>query len=294
MNPDYNESLKYLTRYFFFKIMPERFYIYALKYKYKKTYKRILNLKNPLRLSEKLQWLKLYDNTDEKTFFADKLKAKKYIQENIPGLKTAKLYQSALSFNETDFGKLPLSFLLKTNHAWKTNTYIRNKNKITQKEMSLYEKNYNKVLKINYAYWSYYELHYKNIKPQIFAEELLDKDICNISNYEVYCFNGKPEFILYRKAKEYFEQQIYSITGERLNFDIEYKSLNEIEKPQNLKITVEFAETLCRNFKFVRVDFFESNNEIYFGEMTFTPYSGFIKFIPDSFDLFYGNKLNIK
>ncbi len=295
MYPDYNESFKYNLRYHILKFIPSPLYKYILVYKYKKQLKISPDFDYPLKLTEKIQWLKLNDKSNKKTFFADKLWIKKYIQNNLSALKFAKVYQTGYSFEDLDFENLPEKFVIKTNHAWKTNTYIFDKTNISAFKMKLLKKHYNKVLKIDYAYWSYYELHYKNIKPQIYAEELLinNNEPEILSDYEIYCFNGNPEFILYRQYTNEFEQSIYNTNWEKLNFSIEYGHKTKKESPAFLNKMVNYSKTLSKEFKFVRVDFFEVNNDIYFGEMTFTPYSGFIKFIPDIYDLYYGHKLII-
>ncbi len=293
--PDYCKSFKYNLRYNILKLMPNCFHIHIIKYKYEKFFKRTLNSKFPIRLSEKLQLMKLYDNSPQKTLFADKLQVKEYIKNNLPELKFAKVFQSADFFEELDFKKLPESFLLKTTPACPTNTFIANKNKIDTHEMKYLKKSYNKVLKINYAYWSYYEMHYKNIKPRIFAEEALINKEYNLPvlpNYEVYCFNGKPEFIIYRVFLNGMLQSPYNTLWEKLDFNIAYESKITKEKPIFLAEMLDYCKILAKNFIFVRIDFFEKNNELFFGEMTFTPFSGFIKFIPDIFDFYYGNKIN--
>lgn len=293
MYRDYNKSFKYNSRYNMFKLIPSWFNKYFLFYKYRKTYGKNLNLKRPLTLSEKLQWIKLNDDNIEKKFFSDKLNAKEYVKGNFPTLKCAKVYQTGSKFEDLDFSSLPEKFIIKTNHAWKTNTFILNKNDLSEKELELFKKAYNKVLKINYAYWSYYELQYKNIIPKIYAEEILiDGDkIQIIPNYEVYCFNGTPEFILYRNKQ--LKQGIYNTKWEKLDFSIEYKSKADKERPIFLEEMINYSKKLSEKFNFVRIDFFEANNEIYFGEMTFTPYSGFIKYTPDIYDLYYGQKLKL-
>lgn len=294
MKTDY-ERFKYILRYFLFKIIPPQFYQYIIGLKYRRTFHRIANLKFPTRLSEKIQWLKLYDNSIEKTLCSDKLAVKNYISKVLPNLKFAKVYQEASSFNELNFELLPDSFMLKTNHAWKTNIYVDDKKKLTKEILKNYKKYYNWVLKINYAYWSYYELQYKNIAPKVYAEELIGnfEEADKVFNYEIYCFNGIPEFILYRNCDIIYKQYIYDTEWNRLNFDISYGNSEKNSKPQKLKEMIYYSKILSKNIKFVRIDFMEFYDEIYFCEMTFTPFSGFIEFKPDIFDLYYGNKLKL-
>ncbi len=271
------------------------FFFIILKIKYKKTLNKRLDFKNLQRLSEKIQWIKLHGITDKKILLSDKIIVKEYISKCLPDLQFAKIYQSVNCFKELNFQKLPEKFILKTNHAWKTNIIINNKTSLTNEDYIIIENFYKKVLKINYAYWSYYELQYKDIKPQIFAEELLDNDD-NIKDYEVWCFNGKPEFVSYRYLKilndyKKYEQYFFNSKWEPVDFYICYKGEENPELSINKDKIINYAKILSEGIDFVRVDFMEINNELYFGEMTFTPYSGFLNFTPDYYDEIYGRKL---
>ncbi len=294
MNLDYKKA-KYVFRYICFRLVPPFLYSFILKVKYKNEFKQKLNLKSAQKLSEKIQYLKLNNKNIKKTLLSDKLKAKEYIKTNLPELKFAKVYQSASKFEELDLNILPSSFILKTNHAWKTNTFIKDKNKLTEKELKELKNYYNWVLNINYAYWSFYELQYKEITAKVYAEEILDTydTAMLIPNYEIFCFNGKAKFILLRNANEYFQQYIYDTNWKRLNFDISYGNDGENPKPKFLEKIIYYAEFLSKDIDFVRVDFMTLNEEPYFCEMTFTPNSGFIKFNPPEFDLYYGKELII-
>jgi len=291
-------TTKYYIRYCFFRLLPKFLFKYIIHYKYKKTFNLDINFKRPELLSEKVQWLKLYENNKDKTYLADKLLVKNYIEKTIPELKFARVYQSANSFQELDFEKLPSEFILKTNHAWKTNVIIYDKNKITYKDLSKLKKYYNKMLHINYAFWSYYEMHYKDIKPQVYAEELI-KDFYNIKYYEVWCINGNPEFFTYKFLSENEEgmnikQYFFDTNLKPTKFYIECRCTEEIQIPQFATKVIEYAKRLSKNINFVRVDFMESNNELYFCELTFTPYSGFFQFYPQCYDLIFGLKLSLK
>lgn len=288
---------KYYTRYLFFKLIPKFLFKYVIKYKYKKIFNLDINLKKPELLSEKVQWLKLYGKHNNKSFLADKIQVKKYIEKTIPELKFAKIYQYATSFEELNFEKLPLEFILKTNHSWKTNVIIYNKNDITEEDKKRLKKYYNKMLKINYAFWSYYEMHYSDIKPKVYAEELI-KDFYNIKYYEVWCINGIPEFFSYKflskdadgmNIKQYF----FDSNLKQTKFYIDCQNTDKIEVPKFSKRVIEYAKQLSKDIDFVRIDFMESNNELYFCELTFTPYSGFFEFYPRCYDLIFGQKLKL-
>ncbi len=149
---DYKD-FKVRCRYYIQKFAPVIFYPFFLKYFYKKDMGKELDLKNPLSLSEKLNYLKLYDTSPLKTMLSDKLLAKEYIKINLPELNVAKVYQEASNFEEIDFSKCPETFLIKTNHACKTGILINSKKELTQKKYRKYKNYYKKVMSINYAYW---------------------------------------------------------------------------------------------------------------------------------------------
>jgi len=301
---DYFDKL-YNLRYYFFKNLPEVFYPCILKYYYAQRFSRKLNLKSPKRFSEKILWSILYDKNQMKTILSDRLKAKEYVVKLLPSLKTAKVYQVCSSFESLDFSKCPESFVIKTNHAWKSHVYIENKNKITAEDYEQYKKYYKKVLGINYAYWGTPELQYKNIEPQIYTEEFLGtkNETSIIKEYEVYCFNGKPEFINYSisgsgapdvsKKSDSLFSSMFDCNWKKADFFIRFDSNIKSPDSKNKDLILYYAEKLSYEFKFVRIDFFEFGGELYFGEFTFSPYSGFIKFCPDKYDLFYGEKIVI-
>lgn len=294
-------ELRYKLRYFLFKCSPVFLYSHILNTKYYKVFSKKLNFKNPQKLTEKIQWLKLYEHNKTKAILADKLESKKYAKKLIPELNITKVYAQADSFKDINFNNLPNTFILKTNHAWKTNIII-DKSKLTPEKYKEYYDYYKQVLKINYAYWSYFEMQYKDIKPQIFAEEYIDTDMKKspIIEYEVYCINGKTEFVRvsYSFIDKYNEEccaaKIFDRNCNEFNFKILFSYLKTDNiNPQNIDKVVQYADILAKDLNFVRIDFMETNNKIYFLEMTFTPYSGFIEFAPEKYDYIYGKKLII-
>lgn len=299
----YNDykGFKIWSRYYIQKFCPPFLYPILLNYFYRKTFQKNINLKHPKTFSEKLNYLKIKDVTKQKTELTDKLFAKKYIQQNFPELKTAKLYQVCSTFEEINFSLLPKTFLIKTNHACKTGILIEDKDKITDEEYNRYKNYFKKVLKINYAFWGTLELQYKDIKPMIYVEEYLQsKTSPTFLEYEVYCFNGNPMFI-----------QCHNFNGKHINnfeFGVSFFNTNwdeagfslicKRDKPcspshLNRKKILEFAKKLSKDFKFARVDIFEINKKLYFGEITFTPFTGDIKFCPEEYDLTFGEMLLI-
>lgn len=279
-------NLKYLL---FF--LPDKSY---LKLYYYLSFKKKLNLDNPQTFNEKLQWLKLNDRKDIYTTMVDKYEAKSYIA-NIIGEKyiipTLGIYNN---FNEIDFNKLPNQFVIKTTHDSGGIVICKNK-KLFDKESA--KKKINKSLKRNF-YLVGREWPYKNVKPRIIVEKyMVDESGIELKDYKIFCFNGKAEYVEvdFNRAIEH-KLNTYDFDWNPLNFGD--KSKNDyganIEKPRKLKEMKKIAEELSKNMAFLRVDFYSINDNIYIGELTLYPGSGFIRFNPKSVDLKYGKLLNIE
>lgn len=266
--------------------------------------KKSLDLKNPKTFSEKLQYIKLYEQNPLKKQLSDKLKAKEWVKNLIPEIQLPEIYTCAEQFSNLDFNKCPSSFVLKTNHSCKTNMLIKNKNELLTTDFKRTKKYYDKTLKKNYAYITGLELQYSDIKPKVYAEEFL----CNklgmynfeLSEYEVFCFNGVPEFISFvstHKTKDgemISPQCLLNTDMKPADFTFPLSKINyKIPKDKVACTILEYAKILSKDFNFVRCDFMVCDDVVYFCEMTFNPYSGMVIFYPDEYDLFYGNKFKL-
>lgn len=290
------KGFKIWARYYIEKLLPKIFYTLFVKYAFFRDIHKLINLSQPKTFSDKLNYLKLYDNSEQKTLWSDKLWAKEYINKNIPDLKTAKVYQSAFSFEKLDFSLCPETFMIKTNHACKTGILVRNKNELSETDYKKYKQYYDKVLKINYAYWGTFELQYKDIVPKVYTEEYWENPNSEIllEEYEVWCFNGNPEFIKYVSQTSWNLNVTYLDTDwKKSKYDVLYRYFDVIPDDYNKKKILEYSKYISKDFKFARVDFFEVNKELYFGEVTFTPYSGHVAFVPKEYDEILGQKLII-
>lgn len=277
MNPDKYES--------------ELAKIYALK-----MGKR-LNLKNPLTFTEKIQWLKLNDATPLKTTLTDKYMVREWICEKIGEQYLIPILGVWDSFDEIDLNSLPKSFVLKTNHGSGWNVIIKNKEMADWKQI---KNKFDNWMSLNFAFIAGFQMQYLNIKPKIIAEEYIENGKDNLYDYKIYCFNGKPEYIQVvgnrnsdtHKGKESF----YNIHWLKQPFTSGVNPPYEMEKPKpdNLDEMLSIAQKLSQDFIFVRVDLYKlDNGEIKFGEMTFTPNSGFNKWTPQKMDMLLGEKINI-
>ncbi|NLD46827.1 MAG: hypothetical protein GX660_06460 [Clostridiaceae bacterium] len=279
------------------------------KYYYKKVTNRKLNLKNPQDYNEKVQWLKIYSDTSSWTMLADKYKVRRYVEEC--GLEhiLVDLYGVWGKAEEIDFSVLPNSFILKTNNGCGTNVLVYDKRTIDENRIKDLLKNW---LKVRDSLISF-QPHMWNIERKIIAEELLfdgynEALSSSIIDYKFFCFHGEPEILkVYydRKNKvggsNFKESKVTKRTqpfdlGWRLRPEIvrdpEMIDLaHQIPKPKCLSEMIKICRILSKPFPQVRVDLYEVNNKVYFGELTFTP--GAMDYFTHDFYLKMGAKIDL-
>ena len=254
-----------------------------------------LNLENPVTFNEKLQWLKLYDRKPEYTKMVDKYEAKKYVADIIGEEYIIPTLGVWDKFEDIDFTKLPNQFVLKPTHASGNVFICKNKDEIDYKKL---KKTVQKWLKRNY-YLVHREWPYKNVKPRIIAEEYMEDQIGELIDYKVYAFNGQCDYVMVcfdrikGETKFIYYDRNWNIKKEFSKDGIKYGDTIKIEKPKNLDKMFEFAEILSKNIPFIRVDFYESNGNLYFGELTFFPGAGFEEFTPEEWDYKIGDMLEL-
>lgn len=274
------------------KLIPKIFYPYLLKRWYKINTGKTLDLKHPKTFNEKIQWLKLYDSTPLKTKLADKYLVRNWVKEKIGEEYLIPLLGVWKKFDDIDFDKLPNQFVLKTNHGSGMNIIVKDKSKFDKKDA---KQKFDKWLKINYAFKFGFELHYKNIKPLIIAEKYLENINGETKDYKFLCFDGEPKCI-WVDSDRYSEHKrnVFDLNWneQKITFH-NYEQAKFIEKPVNLEKMTELSKILSEGFKHVRVDFYEVNNKVYFGEVTFTSSSGIEKISPHEFDLELGNLIHL-
>lgn len=263
-----------------------------LKAKYDVLMGKKLRLKKPKDFNEKLQWLKLNDRNPQYTLMVDKYEVKKYIENKIGKKYIIDTLGVWKNFNDINFDSLPNQFVLKCTHDSGGVVICTNKKKF---DIDDAKKTINKSLNINY-YYNSREWPYKNVKPRIIAEKyIVDENENELKDYKFFCFNGKVKFF-----KVDFDRFInhhanyYDIELNLLPFG-EKDYLPDIEKkniwPDNIKEMIDLAEKLAEDITFVRVDFYNVNGKIYFGELTFYPAAGFGMFEPDEWDEKIGDML---
>lgn len=273
--------------------MPDEMYL-KLIFKAKMGYK--LNLKNPQTFNEKIQWLKLNDRKTEYTRMVDKYEAKKLVGNKIGNEYIIKNIGIWNSFDEIDFSKLPDKFVLKCTHDSGGLVICRNKELLDKEKV---KNKLEKSLMKNY-YKMGREWPYKNVKPRIIAEEYMeDKKQKTLRDYKFYCFSGCPKYLYISEGLE--DHSTAKISFYDLEFNDapfkrnDYKTFDvRPEKPKNYEKMIELSRVLSNGFSFLRVDFYEINDKIYFGELTFSPCSGFMPFNPKEYDKVLGSYIDLK
>jgi hypothetical protein len=257
-----------------------------------------LNIKSPKTFNEKIQWLKLYDNIPLKAQLTDKLLSKNWVSNKIGDEYIKPTLWSGDNFQDIPFDELPNSFIIKTNHGCKWNYTIKNKTKFLEvpRLQDIVKRKFDSWLIASYWTHSGLELQYKTIKPLIIIEPLLHDDNQKFpTEYEVFCFNGTPK--IYQKVPCSVPRTpiVYNEKFEISDITFDYSDVKSEEPADDiLKEVARLSKILAENFKLVRVDWLLANNKIYFNEMTFTPHSGFFKFLNPDDNLVLGNMLSLK
>lgn len=265
-----------------------------LKIQYYYRLNKKLNLNQPKTFNEKLQWLKLYDKNELYTKMVDKYECKEYVT-NIIGkdyiIPTLGVYNS---FEEINFKKLPNQFVIKCTHDSGGLVICKNKKEL---DINKSKKKINKSLKRNFYNYAK-EWPYKNVKPRIITEKYMeDKNNNGLTDYKVMCFNGVPKMIF--TCTERYDESGLKVTffdndWNKLPFERHYPASEKIiEKPHNLKKMLELSKKLSKNIPFVRIDWYEINNKLYFGELTFFPGAGYEEFTPEEWDYKLGDMIRL-
>jgi len=291
-----------LYEYDFIMNLPPKDWEKYLKKTYEIKLKKPLNLKNPKSYTEKIQWLKLYDNLPVKTDLTDKFKVREFVENKIGKEYLKPLLQVCNNFDEVDFHYLPETFVLKCNHGCKWQFIIKNKKAYLENEFLFKYTKRNLDIMIQKCYFGFgnFETQYINIEPKLLVEEYLtdtDRDkIEPAKEIEVLCFNGEPKITETHRGLDAAEISVYD---ENFNpVDLKYTSATKLlNEPVDttIKQAVELSKILAKDFKLVRVDWMIYKDKLYFNELTFTPRAGFIIFPKgyEHWDKYLGKMINI-
>lgn len=273
--------------------MPDALY---LKLCYRAVFHKKLDLKNPKTYNEKLQWMKLYDRNPLYRTLVDKFAVREYVARNVGQEYLIPMVGGPWnSPEEIDFARLPDQFVLKCNHGSTTNILCKDKSKL---DIAQTKAKLRKWLNTSW-YWYGREWPYKDLKPCIYAEKYMeDAQDKELRDYKFFCFDGKPEFVLVSTDRSDSSKQT---RGDY--FDMDYQHLPFHKKHPNADVTPakprdfekmkELAARMSADLPAVRIDLYDVNGRIYFGEYTFFSASGFGPFYPDEWDRKVGDYISI-
>lgn len=267
-----------------------------LRVKYFLMTGKVLHLRHPKRFTEKMQWLKLYNRKPEYTIMVDKIAVKEYVANKIGRqyiIPTIEVWENVEDIN---FEMLPSKFVLKTSNGGGSNGVVLCKDKRTLDRRKIVEK-LGMALQSD-IYKSYREWPYKDVPPRIFAERVVEMpDDADLPDYKFFCFNGKPYYC-----------QVISNRAEKMSIDFfdkdwHHQSFREPKeypfaavsptKPKNYEEMWRLATILAEGIPFVRIDFYDTGDAVYFGEITFFPTSGMQVFEPRRWDEIFGSFINL-
>lgn len=267
--------------------------------RYEKLFGRKLDLENPKTLTEKLQWLKLNERNDFHTLCADKLRVRDYYSENFGDEYLVPLLFKTDNWREITKDNIPdVPCVLKANTGCGTYKIIFDK---TNVDWELLRNQCRLWIERNHYYRSQ-EWQYKNIKPAFIVEKLLlTKDGKLPNDYKLHFINGKLEFIhcnIDRGDMDY--KNFYDSNWNPVNFtwlkkevSSDYVRNNDVQRPATLDKMIEIGSEIAKQFKYVRVDFYDVDGKLYYGEITLYHGSGLNVFSPQERDLYYGNLLSL-
>ncbi len=273
-------------------IIPDRLYIES---RFRTMVGYPLDLNNPRTFNEKVQWYKLYYRNPLMTTCADKYLVKSYVRECGLGYLVTPVIGVWDKPEDIEFNKLPDECFIKCNHN--SNGAIHWRREMIGEKQSTIGK-LNKLLKKN-GYKANREWAYKNIKPVIFAEEMIESSESDpLSDWNVFCFNGKPQLILYNIGMVNSKGE-HSDRAYRAAFDTQFNYLNvetameripegKVDKPVFWEKMLEYASILSKPFPEVRVDFFSTGNVLRFGELTFYSSGGYSEWKPEKWGIQMG------
>lgn len=262
-----------------------------LKFSYKITMGKKLNLSDPRTFSEKLQWLKLNNRENLYTTIVDKYAVKQYIANQIGTEYIIPTLGVWDSFEEIEFDKLPNQFVLKCTHDSGGLVVCKDK---TTLNVEWARKKINRSLE-NDFYLVGREWPYKNVPHRIIAEQYMADDL---RDYKLFCFNGVPRMTLVcseRFTKDGLKEDFYDEAWNHLDVQRPNhgNAILPIERPKQYELMKELAAKLSEKMPFARIDFYEINEKVYFGEITFYPASGFEGFKPEEWDLKLGEWIKL-
>lgn len=246
------------------------------------------DLANPGTLNEKIQWRKLHDRNPMYPFCTDKYRVRTYVRDRVGEDYLVPLILATSTITEVDFESLPDRFVMKANHGSGWNELVWDKHQLERRRAIRTARRW---LRSNF-YARYREWQYKDIEPLILIEELLADEAGALpAEYRFFCFDGQARFVEVVTGRfgpalkvDYYDMDWVHIP---VTHDI-YENAVGLPRPACLDEMVAVAQKLSREFSFVRVDLYLAGDRPYFGELTFTPSAGLLRFHPPEYDRIFG------
>ena len=265
-----------------------------LKRKFRALMGYDLDLDNPQTYNEKLQWLKLHDRNPEYITMVDKYAVKQYVADKIGEQYIIPTLGVWDRFDDIDFNSLPNQFVLKCTHDSGGLVICKDKSEFDKEKA---RKKINQSLNRNYYYVGR-EWPYKNVKPRIIAEQYMeDAETRELRDYKFFCFDGVAKAIFIatdRGSSEETKFDFFDMNFNHLDFTNGHPNATPYPaKPKSFELMIDLASVLSQEIPHVRVDFYEVNGHVYFGEMTFYHWSGFTAFDPPKWDKTFGDWIKL-
>lgn len=271
-------------------IFPDKMY---LKLQYCANVGKKLNLKNPKTFNEKLQWLKIYNRDPLFTDMVDKYAVRELVAQKIGEEYLVPLIGVWDRADDIEFDTLPDQFVLKCNHDSGSVVICKNK-KMLDREMVV--EKLNKKLSRDMFFWSR-EWPYKNIKRKVICEQYMQDQSFDVLNvFKIMNFNNGEQIIQVIQNDKTEEESIDYFDKNWTRLDMRQNFPNSqvpLKKPKNLDTMLELGKKLSEGFPFLRTDFYEINDQVFFSEFTFFSDAGMCKFVPEQWDKELGSRMDI-
>ena len=251
-----------------------------------------LDLDNPKTIQDKINWLKIYDSTPLKTKCADKIQLHDYCKEKLGKDICVPIIAIYDKVDDIEWNKLPERFVIKCNHGSGMNIIVKDKNTLNIDDA---KRKLVQWMNTDFAFRVGYEMHYHDIPRKIFVEEYKEdeKQTKSLFDYKFWCFNGEPKCYTINDGVGHGDIIYYDMNDNLIDPYNLAKPDMRYKKPFLFDEMVKHSRKLSEDFKFVRVDFYEVNDRLYLGELTFTPGAGFFNYKKREYNDIFGDFLNL-
>lgn len=258
---------------------------------------RRIRWKQPVTFNEKTMWLKLWSKGRGFELYVDKYEVRSYVAGKIGEKYLIPILGVWDSLDEIDFSLLPENYVLKTTHDSGGVAIVHGS--LTPESRHLLKKH----LRFNYFYRGR-EYPYKNTRPRIIAEQLMvDESGWDLKDYKIFCFNGEPKILFtaserFRtkggKAKfDYFDMDLVRLPFSSAGHEAAYHTGEKHPPIAGFEEMKSLARKLSEGFPFIRIDFYDINGRVYFGEMTFFHDDGMVPILPYEWDVRLGEMISL-